>query len=74
LWVNDEQLKKITVPTLVVYGDQDQPSFYQAARARFPNLQFQVIPNAGHSAAMQSPEFVRDVRVFIEKYSERGQN
>jgi pimeloyl-ACP methyl ester carboxylesterase len=47
LWVNDEQLKKITVPTLVVYGDQDQPSFYQAARARFPNLQFQVIPNAG---------------------------
>lgn len=40
LWVNDEQLKRITVPTLVVYGGQDHPEVYEAAKTRLTNLQF----------------------------------
>ena len=74
LWVTDEQLKAIAVPTLVIYGEKDQPSFYQAAEVRFPNLKFQVIPGAGHSTALESPDFANDIRSFIEKHANPKQN
>jgi len=67
LWVTDEQIKAITIPTLVIYGGQDRPEFYAAAKVQFPNLQFQKIEGAGHAAAMQSPEFLLDIHAFIDK-------
>ena len=38
LWVADEQLRAISVPTLVIYGGNDRPAFYEEAKSRFPNL------------------------------------
>lgn len=74
LWVTDKQLRAIAIPTLVLYGERDQPSFYQAAQARFPNLQFRVIPGAGHSSAIESPEFSDHIRSFIEQHARSGYN
>lgn len=74
LWVTDEQLKLIAVPTLVIYGEQDRPSFYKAAQARFPNLKFQAIPGAGHSTALESQDFSSDIRSFIREHVGSGRN
>lgn len=65
LWVEDKELTAIAVPTLVIYGGKDHPEFYSAARSRFPNLQFKVIEGAGHGAALDSPEFLTDIRMFL---------
>lgn len=65
LWVDDEQLKAIAVPTLVIYGGKDRPGFYAEAKSRFPNLRFKVIEGAGHGAALDSPEFLTDIRAFL---------
>jgi pimeloyl-ACP methyl ester carboxylesterase len=69
LWVNDEQLKRITVPTLVVYGGRDRPEIYEAAKTRLTNLKFKKIEGAGHGQAMQSPEFLSDIREFLNQAS-----
>ena len=74
LWVTDEELKAIAVPTLVLYGERDRQSFYQAAQVLFPNFEFRAIPGAGHSAAIESPEFSSDIRSFIELHARSGQN
>jgi len=65
LWVDDVELKSITVPTLVIYGGNDRPAFYESAKSRFPNLQFKKIEGAGHGPAMQSPEFTKDIQEFL---------
>src|SRR5258708_17178533 len=57
LWVTDEQIKAITIPTLVIYGGQDRPEFYAPPKLRFPNLQFQKFEAADHAAAMPMPRF-----------------
>ena len=68
LWVTDQQLKAIKVPTLVMYGERDRAGFYEKARGRFPNLLFRVITGAGHSSAIENPEFIRNLRVFIDDH------
>lgn len=65
LWVDDKKLEAIAVPTLVIYGGNDHPAFYSEAKSRFPNLQFKTIKGAGHGAAMDSPEFLTDIKVFL---------
>jgi len=65
LWVDDKKLSAITVPTLVIYGGNDRPAFYAEAKSRFPNLRFKTIEGAGHGPAMQSPEFLADIREFL---------
>lgn len=74
LWVTDEQLKAIAVPTLVIYGERDRPSFYQAAQTRFPNLQLRAIAGAGHSSAIESPEFAQEIRAFIDEHANSSEN
>ena len=66
LWVDDAALKAITVPALVIYGGNDRPAFFESAKSRFPNLQFKKIEGAGHGPAMQSPEFPKDTREFLD--------
>jgi CubicO group peptidase (beta-lactamase class C family) len=73
LWVDDEQLKAITVPTLIIYGGKDRPTFYERAEHLFPNLHFRSIEGAGHGPALQSPEFLRDVRGFIDQHKSAAQ-
>jgi pimeloyl-ACP methyl ester carboxylesterase len=65
LWVDDKKVRAITVPTLVIYGGNDRPAFYAEAKSRFPNLRFKTIEGAGHGPAMQSPEFLADIREFL---------
>jgi len=65
LWVEDKEVRAITVPTLVIYGGNDHPASYSEAKSRFPNLQFRVIEGAGHGAAMDRPEFLADIRAFL---------
>jgi len=58
LWVDDNQLRAISVPTLVIYGGNDHAAFYAKAKSRFPNLQFKTIEGASHGSAMQRPQFL----------------
>ncbi len=69
LWVDDKKLRAITVPTLVIYGGNDRPTFYAEAKSRFPNLRFKTIERAGHGPAMQSPEFLADIREFLGHFA-----
>jgi pimeloyl-ACP methyl ester carboxylesterase len=69
LWVDDQQRKAITVPTLVIYGGSDHLALYEEAKRRFPNLQFKKIEGAGHGQAMQSPEFLTDIGEFLRHYA-----
>ena len=68
LWVEDEQLRAISVPTLVIYGGNDHPAFYGQAKNRLPNLQFKTIEGAGHGSAMDSPAFLADIKEFLSHY------
>ncbi len=54
-------LPKISVPTLVIVGDQDAispPAEMQAIAAAIPNADYVVIPNSGHMTTMENPEAV----------------
>lgn len=53
----------ITVPTLVLYGE-NEPGFIQAHAARFadllPDVEVRTVPNAGHASNMDNPDFYED--------------
>jgi CubicO group peptidase (beta-lactamase class C family)/pimeloyl-ACP methyl ester carboxylesterase len=74
LWVEDQQLRAISVPTLILHGGDDRPAFFEKARQRFPNLQFRSIEGVGHGPALQSPEFLRDVRDFLDQHRSSSQD
>jgi pimeloyl-ACP methyl ester carboxylesterase len=62
-------LPGITVPTLVIVGDQDQPFLapceYMAKK--IPGARLEVIAGAGHSSNLDRPEaFNRVLRGFLE--------
>ena len=63
------RLKSITVPTLIVMGQQDAItplSVAQAMQQGIPRAQRAVIPGAGHMPPMEQPErFNRIVREFL---------
>ena len=59
----------ITVPTLVLYGE-NEPGFIQAHAARFadrlPDVEVRSVPNAGHASNMDNPDFYEDaLREFL---------
>lgn len=56
---HDDRLRKIGLPTLVIFGDEDR--FYDSVEScrRFgavPGVRVEVIPGAGHSPMIESPE------------------
>lgn len=69
-------LKTISVPTLVIAGDEDhiiQPDEMKAMAAAIPNSQFVTIPLAGHMAPLEQPAAVNAaIRNFLSPISERG--
>ena len=71
LIVNYDSLKTNKMPTLVIYGGNDHPERFDDLKKGFPNAEYQVIPGAGHAGAVQSPEFVKDVRAFLEEHQGR---
>jgi len=65
-----ELLPKISVPTLVLCGEQDAispPREMQAIAEAIPNAEFLVIPGVGHMTTMENPQAVNDALVrFVE--------
>lgn len=56
-----EHLDKITVPTLIIVGDQDValvPERSERMHARIPDSRLVVIPGAGHTSTVEEPEAV----------------
>lgn len=68
-------LPRITVPTLLVWGEQDVRSPLGVARAfeeAIPDARLVVIPNSGHVSNLEQPErFNQAVREFCRAYSDR---
>jgi pimeloyl-ACP methyl ester carboxylesterase len=66
-------LPRITVPTLLVWGEADARSPLSVARefeASIPNAQLVVIPEAGHASNLERPEqFNEAVRMFCRARS-----
>lgn len=73
LIVNSESLKVNKVPTLVIYGGNDHPEGYADLKKEFSNAEYKVIPGAGHGGAVQSQEFVKDIRAFLQEHQQPQQ-
>jgi len=62
-------LHRITVPTLVLWGESDRivrPDYGRAFQQAIPGTQFQLIPAAGHYPYLEQPdEFVAAVTAFL---------
>jgi pimeloyl-ACP methyl ester carboxylesterase len=63
-------LPAIAVPTLLVYGEEDQPSPLTVARtmhAAIPGSTLVVLPEVGHMSNIETPEaFNAAVRAFLD--------
>jgi pimeloyl-ACP methyl ester carboxylesterase len=68
LIVNYESLKANKVPTLVIYGGNNQPESLDDLKKALSNAEYKVIVGAGHAGAVQSQEFVKDVRAFLQEH------
>lgn len=69
LWDLEEGLKKLTVPTLVVTGDEDEPcllpALYMKRTIRSSGLS--IIPKSGHTVNLEEPEiFNKTVAHFLD--------
>jgi pimeloyl-ACP methyl ester carboxylesterase len=68
LYVTDEELAQVRVPTLILNGERDHPDTYKTAATRLPNLTFASVVGAGHGDAASTPEFARLVRQFLRDH------
>jgi 3-oxoadipate enol-lactonase len=72
-WTGDyrEDLSKIAVPALVMYGERDTVAPREYAReiaGNIPGAHLEVVPDAGHVANADAPEaFNRILRAFLEQ-------
>ncbi len=63
-----ESMSKITVPTLIINGDEDWPCLMPALMMKevIPSAAMAIIPNAGHTINIETPDaFNREVSDFI---------
>ena len=68
LKVEYDALLHNAVPTLVIYGGNDSPSRFDELKRVLAKGEFNEIAGAGHMAASMSPEFVKDVRLFLARH------
>ncbi len=64
----DHWLHRITVPTLLVWGEKDKVLPVGRAKAwaeKLPNAEVKIIPGAGHATFDESPESVKIVGEFM---------
>lgn len=57
----DDELHRIKLPVQMLVGDHDKlnpPSVLEQARQMIPQIQAEMIPNAGHFLSMEQPELV----------------
>jgi pimeloyl-ACP methyl ester carboxylesterase len=69
LMVDYGPLKTNKVPTLVLYGARDNPGRFAELRGALANGEFVEIEGAGHIAAVQSPQFAREMWEFLRRHS-----
>ena len=66
-----ESLGQITIPTLILVGENDQitpPADSAAMKAKIPNAQLHVIPKAGHLSNLENPtEFNEHLVAFLRQ-------
>lgn len=62
-------LGRNVVPTLVIYGGNDNPSRFDELKKILADGEFKEIPGASHMAATDRPEFLQDVRDFLGRHS-----
>jgi len=63
-----EDMKRLTVPTLVVSGDEDWPCLLPGVlmKQNIPSAALSVIPNCGHTINLEEPdEFNRILQEFL---------
>jgi len=68
LKVDYDVLRHNTVPTLVNYGGNDNPSRFDELKKILAKGEFNEIAGAGHMAASMSPEFAKDLRAFLARH------
>ena len=64
-----ERLAAVSVPTLVIVGEQDTPFMPHSERMAktIPGARLAVIPDAGHSPQFESPEaWSAELNVFLD--------
>lgn len=64
----EEQMRELTVPTLVMTGDEDEPCLIPAVfmKRTIPSAALVVLPNSGHTINLEEPEaFNRTVDEFL---------
>ncbi|MBY0524522.1 MAG: alpha/beta hydrolase, partial [Gemmataceae bacterium] len=71
LFLSDEQIKSVRVPTLALIGSDD-PCRVSTDRLKklLPNTTVVVIDKADHPTAFTSPELGRGLRAFLKKHCE----
>ena len=65
-----EEMKKMTVPTLVISGDEDWPCLLPGIlmKQSIPSAALSIIPNAGHAINIEEPdEYNRIVGEFLSQ-------
>jgi pimeloyl-ACP methyl ester carboxylesterase len=60
----EDDLRRITTPTLVVIGDQDERSDADELAALLPAGRFARVPG-GHGGAFAAPEFAAVIKAFL---------
>jgi len=73
----DDQLKQVSVPTLLLFGEHEVIYDYKAALARakklIPNIEMDIIPGAGHASPLDQPELVNAcILDFLKKEIQVG--
>ena len=67
----EQYLPQITVPTLIIVGDQDVatvPAKSEQIHAGIPHSTLAVIPGAGHSSTIEEPEAVnKEIITFLQQ-------
>jgi pimeloyl-ACP methyl ester carboxylesterase len=61
-----EELGKVQIPVLMLIGDHDRlnrPKVIEQAKGMIPQIEAEIIPNAGHMLSMEQPELV-DERIL----------
>jgi pimeloyl-ACP methyl ester carboxylesterase len=69
LWDLEDEMKNMTVPTLIVTGDEDEPCLVPGIfmKRTIPSSGLVVIPKSGHAVNLEEPDaFNRIVAEFID--------
>jgi pimeloyl-ACP methyl ester carboxylesterase len=69
LVVTEQELEAIRVPTLALVGANDfvKPKV-DSLQGRIPGLKTVVIPDADHLAAFSSPQFIENLKAFLDQH------